>query len=250
MKVIKEFLESNVQLSKMSKVLDVGFGRGEFTAMLLDSCGRDKEYIGIELIDAAVDAANENFKDEPVKVLKMDASDMSFEDNSFDLVCLSNTLHHLSNREDVISEMKRVVKPDGYILIQEMICDNQTEKQMTHVTLHHFSAKIDRFFGRHHEETFTRTQLDNLYEELELLPFAKTEYLMHEIYPIEDEESVVKNIVSSMRKGIDRVEDLEFHQTLLEEFEGFADDLIKTGFESATETLYLLRGSSLWQPIS
>jgi ubiquinone/menaquinone biosynthesis C-methylase UbiE len=241
MKAIKEFLEENVELGSINKILDVGFGRGEFTAMLLESIGKEREYVGIEVIDAAVESANENFKDEPVKVLKMDASNMEFEDNTFDMVCISNTLHHLENLSDVIEEMKRVVKPDGYLLIQEMVCDNQTEKQMTHVTLHHFSAKIDNYFGRYHGETYTRGQLDSLYSELGLSPYATTEYLMHELYPIEDERSVVENIVKSMRKGLERIDDAKIRQQLSDEFEGFANKIIETGFESATETLVLLQ---------
>jgi ubiquinone/menaquinone biosynthesis C-methylase UbiE len=54
---------------------------------------------------------------------------MEFESGSIDLVSLSNTLHHLPIKEKVLSGIKRVLKPRGIVLINEMICNNQSEKQ-------------------------------------------------------------------------------------------------------------------------
>ena len=50
-----------------------------------------------------------------------DAARLCFADNSFDVVCCSHALYELKNqvRTRALSEMKRVVKPDGLVLIME-----------------------------------------------------------------------------------------------------------------------------------
>ena len=44
-----------------------------------------------------------------------------FEDYTFDLITCFGTLHHIPNVSFVLSEIKRVCKPNGYILIREPI---------------------------------------------------------------------------------------------------------------------------------
>ncbi len=46
---------------------------------------------------------------------------LAFNDNSFDLITCFGTLHHIPNVSYVISELIRVLKPDGYLLLREPI---------------------------------------------------------------------------------------------------------------------------------
>ena len=46
---------------------------------------------------------------------------LEFEDNFFDLVTCFGTLHHTPNVSYIISELQRVTKPGGYILLREPI---------------------------------------------------------------------------------------------------------------------------------
>jgi SAM-dependent methyltransferase len=47
--------------------------------------------------------------------------DLPFDDNSFDLITCFGTLHHIPNVSFVISELRRVLKPNGFLLIREPI---------------------------------------------------------------------------------------------------------------------------------
>ena len=47
---------------------------------------------------------------------------MPFEKNSFDLVITMNSLDHCENPDEVIKEIRRVIKPSGYLAIH--ICIN------------------------------------------------------------------------------------------------------------------------------
>jgi len=46
---------------------------------------------------------------------------LTFDDNSFDLITCFGTLHHIPNVSFVLSELIRVLKPNGYLLLREPI---------------------------------------------------------------------------------------------------------------------------------
>ena len=50
-----------------------------------------------------------------------DATNLPFEDNTFDAVIIANALHIIPNPEKALSEIDRVVKPDGILLAPKFI---------------------------------------------------------------------------------------------------------------------------------
>lgn len=52
----------------------------------------------------------------------VDACETKFPDNSFDVVFCSNMVHHLAIPQKFFKEMGRILKPGGYLLIQEIDC--------------------------------------------------------------------------------------------------------------------------------
>jgi SAM-dependent methyltransferase len=89
----------------------------------------------------------------------MNAEQLDFEDESFDTVSISASLHHLSNIQRVLGEMKRVLKTGGHFILAEMHRDGQTEAELTSVYLHQWVAEIDSELGHLHNRTFTRQEL-------------------------------------------------------------------------------------------
>lgn len=144
----------------VSRILDVATGRGDFINFLLEGLPDYREIIGIDINNdgqAAFDSAFSQKRDIHFQV--MDALHMSFEPSSFDLVCISNSLHHLDQPQAVLQEMDRVLRPGGYFLLHEMYRDMQAETQISHVELHHWRAAIDRVRGIVHNETYNREDL-------------------------------------------------------------------------------------------
>jgi SAM-dependent methyltransferase len=52
----------------------------------------------------------------------IDALDTNFEDNSYDFIISSNMIHHVPFPSKFFNEMKRILKPGGKLIIQEINC--------------------------------------------------------------------------------------------------------------------------------
>lgn len=96
-------------------VLDVGCGTGT-NLMLYHEAGC--KVFGIDLSPAMVEVAQKKLGDR-AEIRQGEASKMAYPDGLFDLVIGFLTLHEMPSqiRPAVISEMARVMKPDGRILL-------------------------------------------------------------------------------------------------------------------------------------
>jgi ubiquinone/menaquinone biosynthesis C-methylase UbiE len=158
------------------RVLDVGTGNGNFARTLIENLKDYSEMVGVDTNERVLNAARENFKQENVHFLMMDAERLDFPDASFDTVCIANSLHHLANPSQVLSEMKRVLKPGGIFIIVETYRDHQTDTQLTNVHLHHWWAAVDTALGTTHHETYTRQQIEEIVASLVLRNLALYDY--------------------------------------------------------------------------
>ena len=87
--------------------------------------GADLELISHEKLNiTAIDFSNEmlekakvKFKDSSIQFFKMDAQNMSFKENQFDVVVGSLVLSVVPDADKCVKEMIRVVKPMGKIII-------------------------------------------------------------------------------------------------------------------------------------
>ncbi len=76
----------------------------------------------ITVIDPSEQFKVDNIEGLPIKYVKPTVKGtMSFSSDSFDLITSFGTLHHIPNVSYLISEMARVLRPGGYMLIREPI---------------------------------------------------------------------------------------------------------------------------------
>jgi ubiquinone/menaquinone biosynthesis C-methylase UbiE len=163
LKHLKKVLENLEQ----AKILDIATGSGGFLSILSGYVNKPVEGVGVDQSSKAIELAKEKHAGEPFVFEVMDSENLLFEAEAFDIVGVSNSLHHFSDVKKALSEMVRVLKPGGYLIVYEMISDNQTEKQMTHVLFHHFWAEIDTRLGISHNETYTQDGLSKLLGEVQ-----------------------------------------------------------------------------------
>ena len=151
------------------RLLDVATGSGGFINFLIDGLQDYLEIIGLDSSESGRAAFEEAYKDQPqIHFVQMTADRIDFPADSFDSVCIAHSLHHMENLEQVLAEMLRVLKPGGNFIIYEMYRDEQSETQLTHVYLHHWWAAVDTATGVCHHETFTRQQILDIVDRLDL----------------------------------------------------------------------------------
>ncbi len=98
------------------KVLEVGVGMG----MDLKQYAQNRAICtGIDLTEGAIEKTRKLFDYHKLKAeLKvMDAENLNFEDNKFDMVYSAGVLHHTPDTQKAIDEIYRVLKPDGKAII-------------------------------------------------------------------------------------------------------------------------------------
>ena len=107
----------NERAPEGGRVLEVGVGTG----LSLDGYRRDLDIVGIDLSPDMLDKARERVAEEGLDNVsglhEMDAGDLKFPDNSFDLVTAMFVLTVVPEPEKVMRELARVTKPGGEILL-------------------------------------------------------------------------------------------------------------------------------------
>jgi demethylmenaquinone methyltransferase/2-methoxy-6-polyprenyl-1,4-benzoquinol methylase len=101
---------------KGSKLLDIATGTGK---QAFGFAKKGCDVVGIDLSEAMLKVANKKNKYGNVKFEVGDATNLPFEDNGFDVSCVSFGLHDmpLTIREKALKEMARVTKTKGTIVI-------------------------------------------------------------------------------------------------------------------------------------
>jgi SAM-dependent methyltransferase len=115
--------------------------------------------IGIDTDERALRDARDYLGQEDTWFIQMDAEQLGFRNEGLDTVSIGASLHHLSNISQVLTEIERVLKPGGHLILSEMHRDGATAPQRTVVALHHWVADIDTALGLVHNRTLSRQEL-------------------------------------------------------------------------------------------
>lgn len=124
-KADKEQLERALQRYKFAKkysegkdILEIACGSGIGLKYL---AGNAKSVIGIDIDEANLAIAKKNTDghnlDSSISVQMMDAHDLKFENNQFDVIFLFEAIYYLKEPKKFISEAQRILKQDGTLII-------------------------------------------------------------------------------------------------------------------------------------
>lgn len=97
-------------------VLEVGSGRGG-GANHIAKTFHPASYTGLDLAQSAVDLANKIHKTPNLKFIQGSAESIPLRDNSIDVVVNVESSHAYGLVDKFLSEVKRVLKPGGYLLL-------------------------------------------------------------------------------------------------------------------------------------
>ncbi len=118
----RKFLVDSAQLEDKihPRVLDICCGTG---SVVLAFAGKspDIQSVGYDFSPGMLHKAKEKDLSGQTLFINGDAANLSFVNDCFDVVCCSHALYELKNqvRTEALLEMKRVVKPNGLVLIME-----------------------------------------------------------------------------------------------------------------------------------
>jgi ubiquinone/menaquinone biosynthesis C-methylase UbiE len=111
----KEFSldRENEKLSAEEKILDIPCGTGEFCMLFPPN-----NYLGLDISEKYIKHAQKKYKH---TFISGDALKTGFDDNYFDKILMLGFLHHLDESmvKSILKEAKRILKPDGVLLLIE-----------------------------------------------------------------------------------------------------------------------------------
>ncbi|HIE16334.1 MAG TPA: bifunctional demethylmenaquinone methyltransferase/2-methoxy-6-polyprenyl-1,4-benzoquinol methylase UbiE [Bacteroidales bacterium] len=103
-------------------VLDIATGTGDFVKALLKV--NPKKITGVDIAEDMLTLARSKFshhsKEEKIHFQEEDAENLSFSDNQFDLITIGFGVRNFENIPKGISEIYRVLKPNGIVGILEL----------------------------------------------------------------------------------------------------------------------------------
>lgn len=115
-KFVKEMyatLVEEIQKTESGKILDVGCGNGNLFKMLPEN---KYELFGVDFSENMILEAKNSCKGKATFSVA-DAERLPFKDNTFNIVVCNASFHHYIHPDAVLSEMRRVLKKGGQLLI-------------------------------------------------------------------------------------------------------------------------------------
>lgn len=103
------------QIKSNDIVLECACGTGIMTKFIAPCC---KKLVATDFSRKMLKQAKKKLKNQNNVLFRYaDITDLKFRDNCFDKVVAANVIHLLDNPEKAMSELKRVVKPGGQIIL-------------------------------------------------------------------------------------------------------------------------------------
>ena len=100
------------------QILDCATGTGDLIISYFEKLEGHGKFIGTDFSEKMLEQAR--LKNYPqIEFQWADASELKFEDQSFDIVSISYGLRNIKERAQAISDMSRVLKPGGQLMILE-----------------------------------------------------------------------------------------------------------------------------------
>jgi len=119
-----------IQVELKDKIIvEVGSGRGG-GANFIARYHKPKLITGVDLSPNAVSLCNKSYNLDNLNFLVGDSAKLPFEDNSVDVIFNVESSHCYPSIPDFISEVCRVLKPDGHFLYCDLVIDSDLDDHL------------------------------------------------------------------------------------------------------------------------
>jgi demethylmenaquinone methyltransferase/2-methoxy-6-polyprenyl-1,4-benzoquinol methylase len=132
---------------EVKKVIDIATGTGDFAIASLKL--NPDEVIGVDISSGMLEVGSKKMKnkghDKTIKMILGDSENLAFEDNYFDALTVGFGVRNFENLEKGLSEMLRVIRPGGKIVILEF---SKPKKFPVKQVFSFYSNYFIPFFGK------------------------------------------------------------------------------------------------------
>lgn len=140
-------LRSLSSITNIDRALEIGCGNGYGTT-IIRKLFHPRSIDAIDLDEKMIDLAQRRHQDKDTNFRVMDACRLDWPDNQFDAAFEFNSIHHIANWKDCLRELKRVLKPGGELILEELPRDTFESglgkiwyRSFSHPTPEMFTAK-------------------------------------------------------------------------------------------------------------
>jgi ubiquinone/menaquinone biosynthesis C-methylase UbiE len=117
-------------LPQQGTILDLGTGTARIPILVAQQSPQ-LNIIGIDLSENMLKIGRENVNsaglNHQIKLEKVDAKNLSYLDQQFDGVISNSIIHHLPDPIPCLKEIKRILKPNGGLLLRDLLRPENTE---------------------------------------------------------------------------------------------------------------------------
>lgn len=112
-KIIKLNCIKQLNIQNEMSVLDLCTGTGDI-ARIIKRLHPKTKVTGVDFSEKMLDIAQ--IKAPEIEFIKADCTHLPFKENTFDVITISYGLRNIENRRQAISEIYRILKPDGQVM--------------------------------------------------------------------------------------------------------------------------------------
>ncbi|YAF98622.1 MAG: class I SAM-dependent methyltransferase [Nodularia sp. CChRGM 3473] len=132
-------------------VLDAGTGPGRIPVLICQMCPQ-WQITAIDLAENMLQIASQHVQQaglqQQIRLELVDAKNLPYEDQVFDLVTSNSLVHHLPDPLPFFQELKRVTKPNGGIFIRDLL------RPVDEVTMNALVDSIGHEYDAHQKKLF------------------------------------------------------------------------------------------------
>lgn len=121
------------KINQGEKVLDIGCGAGVDTILAAIIVGPKGSVIGVDIVSEMIARAESNLRMmalDNVKFQKVSGENLSFSDDTFDVVISNGVINLIPDKEAAMSEIIRVLKPAGRLMVADQIAAGSVQKDI------------------------------------------------------------------------------------------------------------------------
>lgn len=108
------------------EVVDIACGEG-YGSFLMSKYA--KNVTGIDIDEDTIINANSKYKNNNLSYLQGDVSEIPLQSSTIDAVISFETIEHTTKHDEIMQEIKRVLKPDGLLIMSSPDKSNYSEKR-------------------------------------------------------------------------------------------------------------------------